>query len=122
MFALLALVAWTLYVWGTRITNALGDADLGGGSLVVALALAGAMVGLAVWLGVQTVRRRDVRSPLLAVTVATVAMWAVRVPLILAHDHSGGFKVVHVGLAVVSLALVANSWRVLRRRSPVAVA
>lgn len=42
---------------------------------------------------------------------ATVAVWAVRVPLLLTSDHGAGFVVVHLVLAAGSLALAAGALR-----------
>jgi hypothetical protein len=108
-------VLWTLFVWGTRIFNILTDGG-GAGALVVALGLTALGVAAAVSLG--RVRRLPWALPALA--VATVAVWVVRVPLLLAHDHAAGFVVVHLVLAGVSLALAGATLRATtpRRRSP----
>ena len=42
-----------------------------------------------------------------ALAVATIAVWAVRVPLVLANGHEAAFVVVHLVLAAVSVALAA---------------
>jgi len=67
-------------------------------ALIAAAALAGARLPWAV--------------PALA--LATVAVWVVRVPLLLTHDHAATFVAVHVALAAVSVALAAAALR----RSP----
>ena len=46
-----------------------------------------------------------------ALVVATVVVWAVRLPLVLVHSHSAAFKIVHGALAVISLALSWIAWR-----------
>ena len=46
-----------------------------------------------------------------ALAVATVVVWAVRVPLVLASDHEAAFVVVHLVLAAVSVALAAGALR-----------
>jgi hypothetical protein len=108
-------VLWTLFVWGTRIFNILTDGG-GAGALVVAVAL----TGLAVAAGVSSAGMRRLPWALPALAAATVAVWVVRVPLLLAHDHEVGFVVVHLVLAGVSLALSAAVLRATprRRRSP----
>ncbi len=49
-----------------------------------------------------------------ALAVATLAVWAVRVPLLLGNDHGAAFEVVHLVLAAVSAALAVGALR----RSP----
>ncbi len=120
MVAALLLVGWTAFVWGTRISNALDDRSLSGSAQAATLLTAGAMVALAGWLGVTAVRRGEVRRPLLALSVATALVWVVRVPSIVLADHAVGFTVVHVGLAVVSIGLVALAWRSVGGRPSVA--
>jgi hypothetical protein len=100
-----ALVVWTLFVWGTRIVNILTDGG-GAGALVVALALTA--LGLAAAASLAGVRL-PWAVPALAVT--TIAVWVVRVPLVLAHHHQAGFVVVHLVLAAVSVALAAGALR-----------
>lgn len=102
--AVYALVAWTLLVWTTRVRNILSD-DGGLPDLLLPLAL----TALAAFALVD--RRRGVP----ALAGATVAVWAVRVPLILVRDHSAAFVAVHLVLAVVSVSLAV--WAV-RSRGP----
>lgn len=94
---------WSLFVWVTRIRNVVRD---DGGT--VGLLAPAAVCGLAAWALVD--RRRGVA----ALATATVAMWAVRLPMVLAHDHGVAFKVVHAGLAAVSLGLAALALREVR--------
>lgn len=106
VLAIVALAVWTLFVWGTRVSNILGD---DGSTVDLVLAVVLAALGLAVAVA-ASIRRP--RWPLVALVVATVATWAVRTPLILLDgDHGAAFKAVHVALAVVSLALAAAAWR-----------
>jgi hypothetical protein len=44
--------------------------------------------------------------------VLTVVVWLVRVPMILVADHGAPFKIVHVGLGVVSVVLAALVWQI----------
>jgi NADH:ubiquinone oxidoreductase subunit K len=96
-----ALPVWTLLIWTTRIRNILGNRGHSTTELVVPLALTAlAVAGL-------VDRRRGVR----ALAIVTVGVWAVRLPLVLAHHHPAGFKAVHAVLAVVSIALAVGAWR-----------
>jgi hypothetical protein len=104
--ATIALVAWTLLVWTSRIGNIWGDAGLTTGEKwgrtglalsFTALALAAAH---AVW---HRTRWRDVAVKVLAGW--TIGVWAVRSVGIAAGDHSGAFVAVHLVLAIVSIAL-----------------
>jgi hypothetical protein len=98
-----ALPVWTLLVWATRIRIILGrDARL------TAVIVPAVLTVLAVAALV------DRRRWLPALVVATVGVWAVRLPLVLVHHHSAPFKLVHAALAVVSLALSWTAWRALR--------
>ncbi|HEX4979560.1 MAG TPA: hypothetical protein VFV35_05800, partial [Acidimicrobiales bacterium] len=56
-----AFSAWTVYVWGTRIWNTVGDPDHSLAFKAVHVALALVSVGLAVaaWLVVSRIRRRS---------------------------------------------------------------
>jgi hypothetical protein len=104
----LALPLWTLFVWLTRVRNVVRDDGLGIG-LVVPVALC-ALAAVAL-----VDRRRGV--PLLA--ALTVGVWLIRLPFVLAHEHSAAFKVVHTALAVVSIGLAALSVRAVRARDAV---
>lgn len=94
---LLLFLAWTVFVWAGRIRN--------GGSLVLAASFL-VLTGLALW-------RRG--GWVTALVGWTVAVWAVRTPMILVNDHPGGFKVVHVALAAVSVALAVSAQRDVQR-------
>lgn len=103
-----ALPIWTLLVWTTRIRNIVSG-DWSAVDLLLPL-------GLTVLAVVALVRRRPGVQVLAA---ATVAVWAVRLPFVLVHDHPAGFKVVHAVLAVASFALAAASWRAVNDRDRV---
>jgi NADH:ubiquinone oxidoreductase subunit K len=102
---LLALPLWTLFVWATRIKNV---ADDGGGAGELVLPIGFTVLALA-----ALVERR---RAILLLAAATIVVWAIRLPFVLVHDHSGAFKVVHAALAVVSLALAVAA--ISRLRSP----
>ncbi len=87
-------------------------------------ALIGAVVGavvLAVVVAVSLARGGTPRWAVPALAAATVAAWAVRAPVILLGDHGAAFKVVHVGLALVSVALAVAAWRAVVDRQPARV-
>ena len=102
-----AFAIWTVFVWGNRIRNILAD-DGSTASLAVAIALTAMGVLVAVVAATGWRRAQIVAVALLV----TIAVWLVRVPIILLDgDHSVGFKVVHSGLAVVSIVLAALAVR-----------
>lgn len=100
-----ALPIWTLLIWTTRIRNILSD-DGSRMALIVPVVL----TVLAIAALVE--RRRWLAS----LVVATMAVWLVRLPLLLGRDHSLGFKLVHAALAGVSVWLAVGAWRALRQR------
>ena len=114
----LALVAWTFFVWTTRIANIWRDDALDTGEKVgrTGLALSFTLLAVAV---VVTLWRRLPQASLVAVgglAAWSVAVWVARDVRIVLADHEVGFKVVHTVLAVVSIALAALSWREARRQ------
>ena len=119
----LALVAWTFFVWTTRIGNIWRDADLDTGEKVgrTGLALSFTLLALAV---VGALWRGSARTRLVAVGALaawSTAVWIVRDARILVADHEVGFKVVHTVLAVVSIVLSVLAWREARRAEHSAV-
>lgn len=104
-----ALPIFTFVVWTTRIRNIVAD-DWTWPELIVPIGLTA--------LAVAAVVRR--RPWLAALAGATVAVWVVRAPLVLVRDHGVAFKVVHVVLAVASIALAAGAWRAVRPTRPAA--
>lgn len=106
MIAVYAFAAWSVFVWGTRARNIVEDQ---GSSFDLVAALALTALGVAV----AVAARRGRLDPVLAVAAAvTVAVWALRLPLIvLDGDHGGAFKAVHAALAVVSIGLALAAWR-----------
>ncbi len=114
-------VVWTAYVWCTRIANAWGDAGLSTagkvGSTLLSLSLLVPAAAVAV---VVARRRHDLPTGpevvlLRAFSAWTIAVWAVRVPMILAADHEVGFKAVHAVLGVISVVLALLTLRVAGR-------
>ena len=96
-WALIAFVGWTVFVWAGRIRN--------GGSVLLAASFL-ALAAMALW-------RRG--RWITALVVWTVGVWVVRTPLILVHDHPGGFKVIHTVLAAVSVGLALSAQRHVQR-------
>jgi len=94
--AIYTLAAWTLFVWGTRVRNALGDDER---ALVFVVPV---VLGIIAIMAIVRPRRW---GRLLA--LATSLAWLVRAPAILVGDYDAPFKVVHLGLAAVTWALAA---------------
>ena len=110
--ATIALVAWTLLVWTTRIGNIWGDDDLTSGEkwgrtglalsfTVLALAVAHAVFRRPPWRGVGVK----------ALAGWTVGVWATRSVGIATGDHDTAFIIVHLGLAAVSTGLAVLAVR-----------
>ena len=116
--AALALVAWTFFVWTTRIANIWRDEDLSVGDQVERTALALSFTLLAIGVLVALWRRAE---PATAVAVGalagwSVAVWVVRDVRIALGDHDVAFVVVHVVLGVVSVSVVMQPPPRVRRR------
>jgi hypothetical protein len=127
-WALLAVfVAWTAYIWVSRIVNAWSSSTESTGGKVFSTVLSGVLLALA--LGGIVVLVRTWKAPLGVVAArflevfcgVTVAVWVVRAGQIAFSDREIGFKVVHVVLGLISIALAVAVWRVVapvaRRRS-----
>lgn len=106
-------LGWTLFVWGGRLRNL--AADPGGFAEASQWSLWGSVVfvTLAVISVVLLVARQAAfgRVVLAALVALTVGVWLVRAVDIALGDHSIGFIVVHVVLAVVSIGLGVAAWR-----------
>ena len=107
-----ALVAWTFFVWTTRIGNIWRDDALDTAGKVgrTALALSFTLLALAV-VGALWRRPAWVRPTVVALSVWTTGVWLVRDTSILFGDHDTAFKVVHTVLAVVSIVLAGLAVR-----------
>lgn len=115
---------WTLFVWGGRLRNLLQEpgplADVSRWS--VAGAVTFSAVGLAVLVfALSGGRGILLRAAVFALVALTFVVWAVRAVDIAAGDHSLGFIIVHLVLAVVSVVLGGLAlWAVtIRRQSAV---
>jgi len=111
-WAVVALVAWTFFVWTTRIGNIWRDDDLETAGKVgrTALAMSFTLLALAV-VGALWRRPSWLRPTVIALAVWTTGVWLVRDTSILVGDHDVAFKVVHTMLAVVSIGLSALALR-----------
>lgn len=107
----LALGAWTLLVWTTRIRNIWTDDELSTAGQVGRTALAVVFTGFAVTTIALWVRARRATPHRMAPAVVrafalwTTAVWVVRGLQIATADHDGAFVAVHTALAVASIAL-----------------
>ena len=104
--ATLALSAWTLLVWTTRIGNIWGDVDLTTSEKWGRTGLALSFTVLAIAVLVAVYRRAPWRG--LAVKVLagwTIGVWLFRAYGIAAGEHDAAFVTVHLVLAIVSIAL-----------------
>lgn len=115
---LATFVAWTTYIWVTRIVNAWGSSTEGTSDKVISTVLSGVMLMLAA--GVLVVLVQTWRGPLTvlgartvqALCAVTAVVWVFRGVQIIASDHEIAFKVVHVALGVISIGLAVLVWRV----------
>jgi hypothetical protein len=111
-------VPWTLYVWVTRIVNALGD---DGADKTFAVALSLSVLVPAVAVGVVLVQARHRRLTGIegrlwqAAAGWTGLVWLARGVEISLSDHTAAFKVVHVVIGIVSIGLAVATVRVARR-------
>jgi hypothetical protein len=118
-----ALLAWTAFVWVGRIRNALADPALddGGrtGPILLSLSFLVPAAAVAVllarsWRGGGS---SALRAAVLALAGWSVAVWVVRVAdIALAGDHEVGFVVVHAVLGVGSILLAVLAARCVTAR------
>lgn len=99
----LALVAWSVFLWLSRLRNVLGNDDLTGWGTAWRVIVVAVFVGLAIaaWTG----------RLVTVLVVWTVAFWVVRGGGILLDDHDIGFTLVHTALMAVSIGLAMWVWR-----------
>jgi hypothetical protein len=108
---------WTLFVWATRIDNVLADEELVGLDRAVRLGLAISftVVGVALLVVAWRTRRRPPTRLEAGVVWAgcawTVLVWVTRSIQIPLAGHDAGFVIVHLVLAVVSIALAVPAAR-----------
>lgn len=109
------LIAWTVFLWTSRLRNVLNDDDLTTTGLVIRIAIVVLFVVLAIWAGVGWLRNR--RLPIMVLIVWSIGYWVIRGGGILIGDWSASFKIVHTVLMVVSLATSTLAWLEVRARS-----
>jgi hypothetical protein len=117
----LALAAFTLFVWTTRIRNIWTDDSLtiAGQLGRTALSLTFTAFAVAVlWLWWQG-RRRGAVAPSARTVVSlfaawTIGVWAIRAVQIASAGHDAAFVAVHTALAVVSTVLAVWATRSVR--------
>lgn len=103
---LLALIGWTLFVWGGRIRNILDDDALAGWSMTWRLALAGAFVLAAIAaLAAALLRSRAISATAIVLAVFGIVVWLIRGIDIALGDHSAAFIAVHTALAMITIVL-----------------
>lgn len=110
-----ALVVWTLLIWTTRLANIWRDDDAAGKVGDTVLASSFTVLALAVVVAAWWDRPQAVRRAVTTLAAWTVGVWVVRSADILLDDWSPGFKVVHTGLAVISIALATLAASAVRR-------
>jgi hypothetical protein len=115
-----AFIAWTVFIWGNRISNAWSSATESTSAKVVSTLLAASFLAFA--LGAAVVLWRAWRRPLTdgarrflaAFAGWTVLVWGVRIVGMALADHDLAFKVVHAVLGLVSIGLAVALVRSLR--------
>lgn len=108
----LALCAWTLFTWTTRVPLLLGDPALSASGKAVSLlpvlvfVLGALATANAVW------RRLDsAGQAVLALAAWSTLYWPVRLAFVLTNDHKVAFYVVHALLGIIAVTLSALAAR-----------
>lgn len=113
----IALVAWTLFVWVSRLRNVIGDDDLNGAGIAWRVAAVVVFCGLAVTvIFAMRTGRPALRTAVIALAGWTTVFWLIRGTGIMLDDHETSFMVVHTVLMIVSIGL--SVWAVASVRSP----
>lgn len=109
-----ALTAWTLFVWVGRLRNIAAADDLAGwalaGRLVTALVFTIAGAGMAATLAWYATTRHPFSLPMVTwlafpLAVAGSIFWAIRGTTIALRDYDAAFIAVHTLLAAVTIGL-----------------
>jgi len=131
-YGLVALVAWTFFIWLNRLANAWSSdtestVDKVVSSVFAAVFLAFAVYGVVVLVATWRRPLTDTAARVLqAFVVTTVVVWVFRIVQISLSSREVGFKVVHAALGIVAIALGVGVWRTAAaalggaRRTPVA--
>ncbi len=102
----IALGAWTVLVWTTRIVNIAGDEALTGMQKAGRTLLALSFTALVVAVGYALAqRRRWLDDAVRSLAFWTIGVWIVRALGIVSGDHDAAFVLVHLLLAAVSVGL-----------------
>ncbi len=105
----LVLAAWTILLWSTRVRNALDDATLVGWSRTWQVGVSVLfLVVAAVLAGLSLLRPSGARRVGVVLAVAGSIWWAIRGVGIVVGDHEPAFTIVHVILAIGTIAI--SSW------------
>lgn len=108
----LAFLAWTFFVWASRVRLILSDDGLSDAGRAWRLGVAGLFVAFAVVVLVAR-QRRSIRSTALlgGLVVWTTGWWSVRgIGILVDGNHAVGFKVVHTVLMIASIGLAMWAW------------
>lgn len=109
------LVAWTLFLWSSRIRNVVQNDDLDGFGLAWRLGAAAVFLVLGLLAGLWLWRGRPGAWTLGALASWTIVYWAVRgTGIMLDSNHGAGFKLVHAVLMAVSFGVVIAAARGVR--------
>ena len=110
-----ALVAWTLFTWVSRVPLLWSDEEQSTAAKVAQSVPVLLFVGLAVAAVVVLVRRGPWTTVAGALAIWSIGYWIVRYPLILTNDHEAAFTIVHGVLAAVAIGL--GAWTLADLRS-----
>ncbi len=106
----LAVSAWTAYVWITRIVN-LDGADAGSAVVWGRIGLSLAFAAVMLWIGVACLLQRLSAPRFAGYVLLTFGVWMAIswlpevIERVAAPDEELAFRLVHIGLAFVSLGL-----------------
>lgn len=115
------LVAWTLFVWLSRIRNVWTNDDLSQGAQVLRTVVAVVFVALGVamaqrlWARMESELTTNDRRFLTVFVVWTIGFWLVRGVGIIVDDHTASFTAVHTVLMAISIGFALLAARVLPR-------
>lgn len=111
VFSLVTLFIWLNRIWLSWTQKGVGvPAKLATSIPITFFVIAAGILLVAMWRGADRTSP-GFRNLVRAFSAGTVAYWAIRGPMILAHHHPAGFKAVHAVLAVVSIAVAVLAWR-----------
>jgi hypothetical protein len=117
-YAVSGFAGITLAIWGNRIwlawtqTDTTLPAKLAYSIPITAFVASSVVVIVLMWRGIDQ-SSGGFRNLVRAFSAGTVVFWAIRLPMILSHNHAVPFKVVHTVLAIVSVAGAVGAWRAL---------